>query len=105
VVVAADGKEGIEKFGNETFDMVFTDLGMPEITGWDVAQEIKSRDKNMPVVLISGWGAQLEDDVLEGSGVDFVVAKPFHLNKIIDVIGRSLLIKEGKVSHSSPVRL
>ncbi|MCP4634209.1 MAG: response regulator [candidate division Zixibacteria bacterium] len=105
VVTAADGKEGINKFGDDTFDMVFTDLGMPEITGWDVAQEIKRKDKNMPVVLISGWGAQLEDDVLEDSGVDFVVAKPFHLEKILDVIGRSLLLKEGKIKQSSPVRL
>jgi hypothetical protein len=59
----------------------------------------------MPVVLISGWGAQLEDDVLENSGVDFVVAKPFHLDKILDVISRSLLLKEGKNQKSSPVRL
>ncbi|MBD3170651.1 MAG: response regulator [candidate division Zixibacteria bacterium] len=105
VTTAYGGQEGIDKFHKEPFDMVFTDLGMPEVTGWDVAQEVKSVDENMPVVLISGWGAQLEDDVLENSSIDFVVAKPFHLDKIVDLINRAFKLRESGERRSMPVRI
>lgn len=105
VVVAHGGRDGIEKFEPGRFDMVFTDLGMPEISGWDVAREIKNKDKSIPLVLISGWGAQLDEETLQDSGVDLVVAKPFKLEKLIDVVSRAFLIKEGKLKYNSPLSL
>lgn len=105
VVTAANGQEGLEKFDPKDFDMVFTDLGMPEITGWDIAQEVKAKDRKMPVILVSGWGAQLEDEVLDNSGIDFVIAKPFHLDKILETIKRAFLIREGNPARSIPLRV
>jgi len=43
VSAASQGSEGIELFKNNDFDMVFTDLGMPGISGWQVAQEKKDQ--------------------------------------------------------------
>jgi len=105
IVTAVGGKEGIEKFQPEAFDMVFTDLGMPEVSGWDVVRNVKNRDSMMPTILISGWGAQLDDEALANSKVDFVVAKPFQLQKLLDIINRAFLVKEGKASHDMALRV
>ena len=42
VVVASDGEEGIERFKTGPFDLVFTDLGMPKLSGWEVGKILKS---------------------------------------------------------------
>ena len=59
----------------------------------------------MPTILISGWGAQLDDEALANSKVDFVVAKPFQLQKLLDIINRAFLVKEGKASHDMALRV
>ena len=59
------------------YDVVFSDLGMPEVNGWDLALATKSRHPDTAVVLFSGWGFQLEEETVVQRGVDIVLAKPF----------------------------
>jgi PAS domain S-box-containing protein len=86
VVLAADGKEGIEKFKSNKIDIVFTDLGMPEMNGWQVAKTVKTMNKNVPVILISGWGRDLKDQDIVNTGVDFLASKPFHIDEIFKLL-------------------
>ena len=86
VEFAPDGQKGIELFRGKTFDMVFTDLGMPGMSGWQVAEQIKKINKNTPVVLITGWEVQEKGRELKKSGVDMVVKKPFRVNEILDLV-------------------
>ena len=58
-------------------DLVFTDLGMPEMTGWDVARAVRQRWPGLPIVLVTGWAVALEMSDEERRGVDFVLAKPY----------------------------
>jgi len=74
---ALGGPAAIELLRSETFDVVFTDLGMPEVNGWDLASVVKSRRPECAVVLVSGWGFQLEEDTAQSRGVDRIMAKPF----------------------------
>jgi len=77
VTPALGGSAAIEVLRLETFDVVFTDLGMPDVNGWDLAAVVKSRRPECAVVLVSGWGFQLEEDAAQSRGVDRVMAKPF----------------------------
>ena len=77
VTAALGGPAGVEVLRSETFDVVFTDLGMPEVNGWDLAAVVKSRRPECAVVLVSGWGFQLEEEAALSRGVDRVLAKPF----------------------------
>lgn len=86
VFLARDGKEGIEKFKNHKIDIVFTDLGMPEMNGWQVAKTIKALDPDVPVVLISGWGRDLKDQDITNTGVDYLASKPFHIDEIFQLL-------------------
>jgi len=81
-----DGKKGIELFREGKFDMVFTDLGMPGMSGWQVAEQIKKINKKTPVVLITGWEVQQKGRELTKSGVDMVVKKPFRVNEILELV-------------------
>lgn len=81
-VVAADGQEGIRLLETDRFDLLLTDLGMPGMSGWDVAQAVKKRLPSLPVVLVTGWGDHIDSSRLAGTGVDVVLAKPYTLSDL-----------------------
>ncbi len=81
-VVATGGPEGLRLLETNTFDLLLTDLGMPEMSGWDVAQAAKTRLPSLPVVLVTGWGDHIDPSRLAGTGVDVVLTKPYTLSDL-----------------------
>src|SRR5690606_1667255 len=77
VAQAADGAEALQTFAPHMFDLVISDLGMPDMNGWDLLGQIKQRDPRVPTILITGWGRQYTDEEARERGVDFVIEKPF----------------------------
>jgi signal transduction histidine kinase len=86
VTRANGGPAGVEALGVQEFDAVFTDLGMPEVNGWELAHQAKARERAPAVVLVTGWGFQLEEDAANARGVDFVMAKPFSWDDVEAVV-------------------
>lgn len=86
ILLAEDGEQALLIFEEILPDVVITDLGMPGISGWEVARRIKSIDPSKKVIVISGWGATLQKDQLEENYVDQVLAKPFHLEQVKKII-------------------
>ncbi len=74
-----DGWRALDLLGRETFDVVLTDFGMPEITGAGLAREISTTHPGLPVLLLTGWGSDLDLDSGELVGVTRVLAKPVTL--------------------------
>ena len=90
VVAAADGREGLQHFAESEFDMVLTDLGMPEMDGWAVAQAIKAQRPEVPVGLITGWGSEIDDTDLQARGVDVLIAKPVRVSEVLAAVSTAL---------------
>jgi CheY-like chemotaxis protein len=70
-------------------DIVLTDLGMPEVTGWDVARAVKARTPARPVILLTGWGDQPTPDDRDSDSsrlVDRVLGKPFRVEVLLGMI-------------------
>jgi signal transduction histidine kinase/ActR/RegA family two-component response regulator len=67
------------------FDAVFTDIGMPEMSGWELVTEIRDRSKAMPIAIISGWADAISIQTRNAVKADWVVAKPFDINKISSI--------------------
>jgi CheY-like chemotaxis protein len=86
VTSAKNGSDALDLVNRQEFDLVFTDLGMPGISGWELAAAIKEKSPRLPVVLVTGWGAQLDPEKLEGSGVDRILSKPFQWMAVLDTI-------------------
>jgi signal transduction histidine kinase/CheY-like chemotaxis protein len=90
VCVARSGREAIERFEAERHDLVFTDLGMPGMSGWDVARAIKSMEPGTPVVLLTGWGKTISPDEMEGSQIDMVLSKPVNMDHLSAIVSEAL---------------
>jgi GAF domain-containing protein/CheY-like chemotaxis protein len=88
VVVLTDGGEAIARFRAEPFDLVFTDLAMPRVSGWQVAQAVKEIAPTVPVVLVTGFGVELSAEERQIHGVDLVVVKPLKIQDVLDVVAR-----------------
>ena len=78
VTQAPGGREGLSYLdaNPQLVDVVVSDLGMPDMNGWDVAKAIQARWPQLPVGLITGWG-ETEITREERSRVNFVITKPF----------------------------
>ena len=90
VTAVTQGQEAIARLGQDTYDMVITDVFMPEVSGWEVVEAVKQKSPETPVVFITGWGAQLDREQINGSGVDGIITKPFSKQAISDEIARVL---------------
>jgi PAS domain S-box-containing protein len=77
VVPVASGTAAMDAFRPGAFDLILTNLGMVGMTGWEVAQRIRARDRNVPVVFITGWGLHEEDqERCRHLGIHHVLFKP-----------------------------
>jgi CheY-like chemotaxis protein len=69
---------------------VISDLGMPDMNGWELLEQIKQRDPRVPTVLITGWGRQFSEDEARERGVNFVIEKPFDQDDLRDILAEAL---------------
>lgn len=99
VFKASSGKEGLDIFNKEMIDLIFTDLGMPGMSGWEVAKSIKAKDSKVPVALITGWGIQIDDEKMKESGADLILNKPFRRDQVLNLVAEAMDIKR-KLSSS-----
>ncbi|MBU0542920.1 MAG: PAS domain S-box protein [Gammaproteobacteria bacterium] len=87
VQVADSGSAGLELFSKAMndgtpFDAVITDLGMPGMDGRQVAEALKTINKQCPVTLLTGWGKQLDAQTTVIPHIDAVLAKPPKISEI-----------------------
>jgi signal transduction histidine kinase/CheY-like chemotaxis protein len=85
VYIAAGSREALGLFEVHQFDGIFTDVGMPGMSGWELAHAIRQRNKTIPIAVVTGWGEAVGSDDQKEAGVDWVIAKPFHAEKISEV--------------------
>ncbi len=89
IVVADNGKEALEKFENDTFDVIVKDLSMPVMTGTEMIQKIREKDKDIPIIVTTAYGSQNEDIIkLQEMGMDEYVMKPVDMMKLIEAIDK-----------------
>ena len=85
-VVASCGTEGVEKFEKDDFDLVITDLGMPDLSGWEVSKAVKQNKPDVPVIVVTGWGVDPDPNKMKGSKVDYLINKPFQIDQLEKII-------------------
>jgi len=97
VTAVASSREGLQAFDEGRYDLVYTDLAMPGTSGWELASEIKKRDPCAIVVMITGWGVQVDDKNVRENGIDLVISKPFQIHEIRDSIAQAMQVKASKM--------
>ncbi len=92
VVVETSGIEAVARLDTGPFDLVCTDLGMPGMNGWEVAEQVRRRAPQARIALITGWGNQLDPADLERYQIDFVLPKPYRSAQVQDLVLQALTL-------------
>jgi DNA-binding NtrC family response regulator len=104
VAVANCGEEGLNLFLESSFDLVFTDLCMPGMDGWNLAFHIKEKSPNTPVVLITGNERGVVLEMVKDSSVDFALFKPFRFEDIQKTVQSMLDTRSSECGTRSPAK-
>jgi signal transduction histidine kinase/ActR/RegA family two-component response regulator len=92
VTLAGSGLEGIARVREHDgpYDVIITDLGMPDVPGWEVVEAVKQVDAATPVVILSGFDRARATRRARELGVDLVISKPFDIQEFLTTV-RGLL--------------
>lgn len=84
VITAANGEEALRKLNAENYDLVYSDIRMPGISGLEVAENVKARRPWTPVVIITGYGSDAAEARAKAAGVSSFLHKPLSPDMIED---------------------
>ncbi|HYB43130.1 MAG TPA: ATP-binding protein, partial [Candidatus Methylomirabilis sp.] len=77
VVPVGDGPDALRLFRPGAFDLVLTNIAMAGMSGWELAEQVRADDPEVPLVFITGWGMQEQDQArCRGLGISALLFKP-----------------------------
>lgn len=78
VTTRTDSQEALELFKSQpgSFDLVITDMNMPNLTGVDLAHQIKEIRSNLPLILCTGSDENITEESARNIGIDGFLVKP-----------------------------
>ena len=87
VVQANNGLEGLKMIESsaDTFDLLITDLVMPNVSGVGIISLVKKKNPKMPVIAITGWG-EFPEALAEEAKADKILKKPFELEELLSIV-------------------
>ncbi len=74
----------------DKYDLVFTDMTMPKMTGMRLAEEVRKVRRNLPIVLCTGYSEQICEEALEDIGIDTLIMKPLGMQQLAETIYSTL---------------
>ena len=86
VETAGRAEEGLELFRAHPAPVVITDLNMPGMSGWEMARIIREEAPDSVIVLLSGWGSEVEEYNRKEHLVDKILHKPINFSTLLDYI-------------------
>lgn len=101
VFTVENGLDGLQEIEKQHFDLILCDIKMPKMDGIEVLQNIKSRQPDLPVIMLSGHGdLETAVETMRLGAFDYI-SKPPDLNRLMNTIGHALsrksLEQENKV--------
>ncbi len=89
--LVANGQEGIETFESARFDLILTDLNMPQVNGISLIRRLHARSP-IPIIVMTGYERAYRRE-LEGLEEVVVISKPFRAQAIIDLVETELALR------------
>ena len=83
VDAAEHGKAAIEAFENTRPDLVVLDIMMPEMNGYDVCRRIRQTDKDVPIIMLTAKGEEIDKVLGLELGADDYITKPFGIRELL----------------------
>lgn len=102
VAIAGDGERALEKFTEESPDIVLLDIMMPKLDGWQVCREIRKKS-NCPIIMITAKGETFDKVLGLELGADDYVVKPFDAKEIVARI-KAVMRRTGKTAETPDIK-
>lgn len=88
VFCAESGEKALDLINEQPVDMVFTDLSMPGMSGWELSKRIRAKYPDVPIVMTSGWGSDFNQDQLIKHGINHILPKPVPFEALLSITRR-----------------
>jgi len=96
LLTAADGREALEIALEERPDIIFLDVMMPYLSGYEVCQQVKAAAPDIYIILLTAKGQAVDKEQGAAAGADEYVTKPFDpdhiLARVAELLGREVVI-------------
>ncbi len=105
VCLANNGKEALHLLATQDFDLVFMDVQMPILDGFETTKEIRAQQKwrNLPIIALTAYATHKESEEIIVTGMNDHLTKPIEVSKLVAILKNWLpLAKKGKKKKSSP---
>lgn len=103
VVLAENGRVGLDTALNDEFDLIFSDIKMPEMDGMELLEQLQEKEVEVPVVMISGHGnIGTAVECIKKGAFDFI-EKPIDLNRMLVTV-RNALDKGNLVTETKTLK-
>lgn len=88
-VLASNGEEGLEKYRQQNFSMLITDIRMPQMDGLTMLKKIREKDTAIPILVVTGYPSV--DSAVESliKGADNYIVKPINMDDLHAKIGKA----------------
>jgi len=101
VDVALRARHGLGFVEALKYSVILTDLGLPDMSGWDFAAQAKKLQEKTPIIMMTGWAVEIEEQRLADEGIYALLPKPFSGKQLLDLIADAL---ESRRQASQSVR-
>ena len=97
MIVAEDGAKGVEAATREQPDLILMDLGLPVLSGWEAAQQLKQSAQtwDIPIIALSAHALDGERDRALAAGCDDFESKPVDLERLLEKIAQLIPVESG----------
>lgn len=90
VLTAENGFKALSILKNSNIDILMTDLGMPGMSGFQLASEARKLLPDIPIIMATGWESRIDRKKVEQNKIDYIVGKPFLFAEIFEVVANTL---------------
>ena len=90
VTTVSSGRMALHKLDTEEFDLVISDIQMPQMDGIALVEEIRNRNNDVPVIVISAFGTNFQANKALEAGANMVIEKPFEQEQLITIIEQQM---------------
>ena len=88
VDIASDGQEALDKIASQDYDLIFMDLQMPKMDGFEATRKIRSMERghNLPIIAMTAAVMQKDKDASKAAGMNAHIAKPINREELVSVL-------------------
>lgn len=90
ITLGVDGLDGLESFQKETFDLIITDINMPNLNGLEMLHKIREIDKNISVIIFSAYNESAYFLQAIKLSVDGFIIKPLEYEQFLETLEKVL---------------